>query len=200
MKQRLIGLPLGVALAFAVASAGAIADDPSSGASLPAGKNCVVYLEQTGPSNANGVVETTPVDRGCYPTFKEAIEVASGGDVMLPSGAGPSEVTEGMLEEPSTSADRVTISVHWRQVAYDGERLIYSASPCSEAKGIAYADPRLGDDWNDAISSAAGYNGCNRVSHFEHIYYNGAKKVCSPQCDYMGALNNESSSLRWRNE
>lgn len=210
MKTRLIGIAVAVGLTLAVATT-AIAQDAqlTSPVDDPLGEHCVVYLKETGGVDAQGFLQTTHEDLGCYSTFSEAISVGTNGAVELPAAMQPSELTEGALitgythatEDGYVPAGRVVISVEYRQVEMTGQSLTYvTKQGCSEPKGVAYKDAQLSLAWNDKISSAKGYGGCNRVKHFRHAAFGGDVEVCRPGCAHMGFMNNQTSSIKWRNE
>ena len=64
--------------------------------------------------------------------------------------------------------------------------------------GASYGSPGMPSGWNDVVSSAKGYQGCNNNPHWESTNYGGASITCMPNCSTMGAIDNKTSSVKWK--
>ena len=52
--------------------------------------------------------------------------------------------------------------------------------------------PNMPWPWNDDVSSARGYSGCNNYKHYELTFYGGSLKICT--CSTMGVMAETTSS------
>lgn len=163
-------------------------------------EHCVIFYQETGEVDSEGYQKTTPDRRGCYATFAQAIYVATDGEVRLPAAYVASEVNDDTFDVAST---RNVIGIDYAQVEQRGSTLTHVArrrcgAPDAKGNSVKYAASSMASGWNDRVSSAKGYGGCNRFSHFQHEGYGGAERVCSPGCQHMGVMNNQTSSEKWR--
>ncbi len=154
------------------------------------GRNCIAQAEAgSGPVGA-------PSGYRCFQTFAEAIHAATGGAVTLAAGTTPSQLTQSMLDVPSTST---VIGVDYMDSGFYGGSLTWSESSdiygCTD--GSYYAAPTIPSGWNDDVSSARSYGGCATYNHFENTYYGGSKLTCT--CSTMGVMNDQTSSEKWYN-
>lgn len=164
------------------------------------GNHCVTHLS---PVPADSLESSKSNSLGCYETFTEAISVATNGVVKLSSDISPQNLTQEMLEARgmgSASSD-VVIGIDYDAPNFPSWRYSHTYTapePCTP--GAGYAMSSMPSGWNDAVSSAEGYSECHKFIHYKDINYNGTSITCdmNDTCDYMGIMNNETSSLRWR--
>jgi hypothetical protein len=121
--------------------------------------------------------------------------------VILPAGITGAQLTQAELDAATTksgvSPTSVVIGIDWDLTNYAGSNAVWTGSQsCTSV--VSYDLPYVGDGWNDMTSSAKGYSGCNRYRHFEHSQFGGASILCSPNCATMEALNNLTSSEKFR--
>jgi hypothetical protein len=107
--------------------------------------------------------------------------------------------TEGTPDQGKQAVDQ-TIGKEWSGQGFSGALLIASGLyDCTDSFGYNIHD--LGTQkpaWQNRISSSKGFNGCNRVRHFQYAEYNGDLKVCDPNCSTLGDMNDRTTSLKWR--
>lgn len=142
----------------------------------------------------------TPGAIRCYPQLSAAVRDATGGSVTLPVWVDGVSLTQELLDQ-NTNGTSVVISVeYWNQnynanpnraIVYPGE-----AGGCTDDRG--YLLHNVGSTDNDKISSSRGYSGCNSVRHFENDYWGGAVLACTPKCAFMGTMNNQTTSIKWK--
>ncbi|MGH2792628.1 MAG: hypothetical protein ACRDJ0_16790 [Actinomycetota bacterium] len=155
-----------------------------------------------------------PVAPVCFPTFSEALAFATNGALVVGAGFTPLDLTDAMLNQAEqqqvqdlaveTTAVATVIGIEYWNQNYDTSNYTYTAS-VNDSGGCAgnttWQIGYVGDFHNDKWSSAQNFQSCSRVPHFEHAQFNpngGATRDCSP-CSYIGdAMNNRTSSIRWR--
>lgn len=130
----------------------------------------------------------------------------------MPSDFQPNEVTQKMLDEATANpganatntsevlADQVISIEYWNRDfnANPNRSVAYTGGSTGCTGGHHWQLHYIGDFNNDKYSSARNFGGCDIVRHFEHQNFNGAVKDCSP-CAYIGdAMNNRTSSLKWK--
>lgn len=131
----------------------------------------------------------------CFATFEEAIAAASGGAARLPSGIAPENVTPEMLPAAPTA---VIIGIDYQHSNFGGATFTwYATNSVGCYTGLSYYKSAAPSGWNNVISSARGFGGCNRFYHYESPSFLGAVLRCSPTCYSFGALNDHTSSWRW---
>jgi hypothetical protein len=167
------------------ADANPIADPPSDPEPT---KHCIAQLEPLKPGEkASEMSEAT-----CFDSFSDAIYAATGGAVRLAATVQPGDVTQEML----APASQTVISIDYRDPNYQGSTFVWyvnNSYGCNT--GWSYANPTMPSGWNDVVSSAHSYGGCNNNPHYEHTYYGGALIFCT--CPTMGVMNNQTSSEKW---
>jgi len=95
---------------------------------------------------------------------------------------------------------RNVIGIDYFDSGFSGRSHVWFTRGEGCGQGRQFAVPFLADDENDEYGSAQGYNGCNRFKHFEHSHYQGALLRCTPNCYSMGALDDETSSMKWQHQ
>lgn len=136
----------------------------------------------------------------CFPTFSEAVSVATHGEVSLSMNATP-ELSEDVIAQAST-----VLGIQYEHSNYGGSSFIwYTSNPygCyNSATGQRYRytvssmSSYAGSWWNDRISSARTYANC-RSYYFEHSYYGGAALRVNSSRSGFGAMNDRASSIKF---
>ncbi|MDX1992752.1 MAG: hypothetical protein SF029_10190 [bacterium] len=159
--------------------------------------NCVLYSEAVAgsfdPNNPPSNSAATQ-DWGCYQTLSEAIYVATGGTISLPTDASFAEVDAALkmeehLPESETSSFSTlqapkVYAVVWDWVNYNnsGGYLVHSGNNACDAGYYysvynyqSYSRPYVfNPNWDDDISSFATYEGCNKMYTYEYINFAGS--------------------------
>ncbi len=87
----------------------------------------------------------------------------------------------------------MVIGIDYQDANYDANHPTKSwtaASGCTAT--LSWTLDYVGDAWNDRISSAQGFSGCNRYEHYENSGRSGSLYVCN--CATMGVMNDQTSS------
>ena len=165
---------------------------PAFADGLPGDRHCTAtpYLETDTPLD----VALPAPEIICYPTLSEAIFASTGGAVNLPTDATQDQVDFALQNQAGT---RVVLSIDFEDRYFNGSSLTWSFDNgvgCSQGK--RFASPRIRDSWDNRISSARTYSGCVRNPHYQLADYGGASAPC--ECYDIGALNDRTTSIRWR--
>jgi len=158
---------------------------------LDAGQHCVIEIDPIQPGESASNIR--PI--GCFATFAEAIAAATGGEVQLPANVGPAEVTAEML---APAQNNIVIGIDYVNSNFQGNTLVWETAytpGCSD--GTTFGAPNMPSGWNDVVSSARSYAGCNHYYHYEHTWWTGAVRDCGGSCATMGVMDNATSSERW---
>lgn len=141
----------------------------------------------------------------CFATFAKAISVATDGRVRLDPEMPPNQITQEMLDQgqdrnqeraQSAAQQDTVIGIPWAGAREQGASLVYTFDGgCRDAPEIQA--PTMPSNWNDRISSSHSYGGCRTIRHYEDRQFGGSIRDCSPACGELGAMNNETSSLKW---
>ncbi len=160
-------------------------------------EHCAFLLEPVAVK-AN-VIEATPVEVGCYPTYAEALAAGSGGSILVDATTSPSALTDDELSASSldASTSTVVIGTEWIETGYTSTSKSYFASVTCSSR-VSWEVGYVTDQWNDRFESGKGFGGCNRNRKFADSQFGGASILCTPNCSTYGSLNNLVSSLRWR--
>ncbi|MGH2448816.1 MAG: hypothetical protein ACRDFS_09490, partial [Chloroflexota bacterium] len=136
----------------------------------------------------------SPTGYGCFQTFPEAIHAATGGAVSLPPNTAPAQLTQAMLDVPSTST---VIGEDYMDSGFGGQNLTWYESSdingCTD--GSYYTAASMPSGWNDDVSSARSFGGCATYNHFENVNFGGSRLTCTYSS--MGAMNDQTSSEKW---
>ena len=152
-------------------------------------EHCAFLLEPV--STRASVIEATPVEIGCYPTYAEALSAGSGGAIAVDAATTPSSLTDdelsaSLLEEVTGS---VVIGTEWIETGYASTSKSYFASvTCSSL--VSWEVGYVTDQWNDRFESGKGFGGCDRNRKFADSQFGGASILCTPNCSTYGSLNN----------
>jgi hypothetical protein len=158
----------------------------------------VFFLEPI--SEADGVVTARLVDRGCYKSDSRAFFVGSGG-VRVPERLADKSLTDKIIRRYTTQSHLrgggdFLIGREWDDLGFSGDNVEYFAD--RGCANTTWQVANVGLAWNDRFQSGKGFANCDHNRKFEHTQFNGAVLLCTPNCNNYGALNNEVSSLRWK--
>lgn len=155
----------------------------------------VPAVHETGPHCVAG-----PLHRGqnklaevpihCFDTFSEAVSAATDGKVELPPDATGAGLTPEML------LGTTVIGIDYQDSNYQNDAYIWSTDHlpgCSD--GTGYGIDTMPSGWDNKVSSAISYQGCNTWIHYQDQYHGGAQITCT--CASMGAMNDRTSSEEW---
>lgn len=154
-------------------------------------KHCVIEIEPLRPGEIASDIRLV----GCFADFSEAIAAATGGEVQLPPDVGPDEVTAEML---APAQSQIVIGIDYLYSNFQGNSVVWETAHtpgCSD--GTTFETPSMPPGWNDQVSSARSYAGCNHYYHYEHTYWMGSVRDCGGSCATMGVMDNATSSERW---
>lgn len=155
----------------------------------PVGKHCVVEIE----SIQHGAAESKMSEAVCFDTFSKAISASTLGEVRLAEGFQPAHLTPSMLVGTSSTT---VIGIDYSSPNFQGSSLVWYANNTVGCNtGSSYAASTMPSGWNDVVSSAQTYGGCNNNPHYEHNNWTGASLTCT--CSSMGVMDNQTSSERW---
>lgn len=83
-------------------------------------RHCVVHLAPVSPRTEDGVITASLEEGGCFPTFEQALEAGTGGEIALPEGISPGELTQSVLEGSVTAASDVMIGTEYDSTGFLG--------------------------------------------------------------------------------
>lgn len=126
-------------------------------------------------------------------------------DPNNPYGAYDRSKAEASLEVQKTAREGLeavivcptgVIGINYSSPNYQGSSLVWVVNNTVGCNtGYSYVSPTMPSGWNDVVSSARTYGGCNNNPHYEHTYYSGAVLNCT--CATMGVMDNATSSEKW---
>jgi hypothetical protein len=157
--------------------------------------HCVVRLVPISPTTGDGVISATLEAEGCFPTFEEALEAGTGGQVALPEGTSPANLTQSILDAPVTEANSVLLGTEYDNLNFGGASNSYFAS--SGCASTTWQVSNVGATWNDRFESGKAFGTCDHNRKFQHADFGGAVVLCTPNCGTYGTLRDEVTSLRW---
>lgn len=131
----------------------------------------------------------------CFNTFADAIAHASKGAVQLPANATPQNLKQ-------EDEDQIVAAANIIAIEYDASNFtgptwtIQSDVTCSMGYRLGVSATPPG--WDNVISSAKAYAGCNNAYHFELANYSGVNTNCFSSCSFYSLLmDNQTSSILW---
>jgi hypothetical protein len=137
----------------------------------------------------------------CFNTLVSAVRFAAKGavvpDDITPDTIDAIEVPPASRLDPS--AVTTIIGIQWENTDRGGRDRIYfvkGSAPCKA--GRAWQIGQLDAGWDQLVSSAEGFGGCDTFEQYRDAKLKGPSKVCVPYCATLGPLNDKVSSVRWR--
>lgn len=168
---------------------------------LPAGAawSCAVGLSAGGSHTSHYGRPTIH----CFSTFAAALRYATRGRVEVAADAttvtGAQLVAAHAASTPTQPASNPVLGFEYVDSNYGGTYdVLYGSNGTGCYNGVTYGFPSLGG-LNDVISSAKGLSGCYGI-HYQNVNYNrvnGASITCPPNCPGMGAMNDQTSSIKF---
>lgn len=129
----------------------------------------------------------------CFPTFAQAIEAATAGAVKLPRDARSDSLRASHIRPSS----QTVIGIDYVDANFQGNTFTWWVSnPNGCADGSYYFVDIIPTDWQNNISSASAWAGCNLYYHYEGIYRSGTTIICT--CATMGVMNDKTTSEEWQ--
>lgn len=195
--MRLLRLPLLAVLGAAVLATGVTGRAFALTVGGTPAPSCVVTAL---PSDAPR--PSAPQVPKCFDDLAGAVAFATGGLVHIAPTV--NTVTQDQLDGASrpastrgsdSSSRSIIIGIEYKDPGYGGASRVYNvnSTPCSG--GGNYSDPDLrGDSFNDSISSARAYSGC-QSTHYQYDQYTGSLKACT--CSSMGYMDDRTTSIYW---
>lgn len=133
----------------------------------------------------------------CFPTFAEAVEFATGGDLSADNPAALERTLDASGMAPASSS-WVLLGIEYANTGYSGASLVlYGSSGSGCGSSRTYGFPTMPTGWNNRVSSARSYAGC-ASSHYTLTSYRGSVRTCQGGCSTLGTLNNNVSSIVFR--
>lgn len=187
-SRTFFSVAIGSAMSMLLLAAPAVAEPEDEG------QHCVVRLVAVSATE-DGIITAALEEGGCFTTLEEALEAGTGGEIALPDGTSPSDLTQPVLDDAVTAASEVLIGTEWDGTGYAGpSRSYFAASGCA---GTTWQVSNVGATWNDRFESGKGFGTCDHNRKFEHADFGGAVLLCTPNCSNYGSLRDEVTSLRW---
>ncbi len=136
---------------------------PLAAAASGAPRACVASVDASAP----GSTEIKPITISCFDTVAKAFA--------------------------SMALSSVLVGIEYSSSGYGGSSLaLYGSSGSGCYGGVTYGFSSLPGGWNNVISSAQGFNGCDG-RHYDATGYGGSFVDCT--CSSMGAMDNRTSSI-----
>lgn len=169
----------------------ALSDTSLGGA--PPERHCIVQTRAVPAGEIDlALSEPGPADEPeCFSRFADAIAFATG--EILDGDASPGEYRPQTQLTSSPTAATYVIAMEFTDKYYSGSSYSYTSDKtCS---GVThYKSPVV---WNNAISSAKAFSGCNHAYHYDYENFGGAVFDAKAASGDLGALDNRTSSIRW---
>jgi hypothetical protein len=149
----------------------------------------VAPVELTAVETASAPLPEPVVD--CFPTFAEAVEFATRGEI---SAASPAEL-ESAVESSAVTMASVVLGYEYKGTSYTGGSLVlYGSSGSGCGSGSTYGFSSMPSGWSNVISSAKVFASCWSV-HYDYTSYSGDRRTCTGSCSSLGTMNNRTSSI-----
>ena len=168
------------------------------------GKHCVVRVAPIQPGQRG----STMVEEQCFANLADAIAAGTANKLRLPQDATPAQVDKALRDRDtrlssnmatrSTTADTTVIAIEYQNQYAQGSSLTITTDGlvgCSSTRTFGWTSMPAG--WVNSISSARVYGGCNHAYHYDGVSYTNAVLDCWGGCNIMGAMDNQTESIRW---
>jgi hypothetical protein len=137
----------------------------------------------------------------CFSTFAESMEFATRGKVQLDAAdatvSAQQLVESGAVATANALAAGPLLGVEYDGSNYSGGSLALYGTGGSGCYGVTYGFAGMPGGWNDRVSSARAYSGCDSW-HYDSSGYRGSVRVCATVCSGFGAMTNRTSSIVFR--
>ncbi len=153
------------------------------------------------PVNVKSSDSSKIIEAACFNSFSESIKAATKGRVNLDPSIRPGDLTDDVLNNvgsKSTLADQIVIGIDWDYTNYGASSYtwVVTGSACTDT--TFFDAPTMPSGWDNRVSSSKAYSTCNYFYHYQNSNFGGTSIVCNMNCPGMGALDNSTSSEKWR--
>jgi hypothetical protein len=208
-QQRFRSTRVGVCLALILSAFSLAAPAQVAPVQAKGNPHCTAQAQSTDTP----IEEAAPKGFECFPTFAQAIAAATAGRVQLPPSAQPADLTDEILAAPprlqrktggisllgvSPSPNKTVIGIDYDGVDYSSTSLTWYVDNYDGCRNNrSYYVNSMPSGWDNVVSSAVGYAGCRRFTHWNYLNRGGASKNCGLGCYEMDVMNNATSSEDW---
>jgi hypothetical protein len=186
---------------------GALAGSQSS-VSLPftaATPDCVVRLDPVQPGETSSHVSVV----GCFKTFAEAAAAGTNGGVQLPPMASAKKFTQAKLNAQLNLRGRglfhamdctpnctgTIIGIDYWDIGFSGSILMYTTNNSAGCTaGANYYWTSLPYPWDNKVSSARSYTGCQYFHHWVDTGFTGGQLIVQWSNSNFGSVMNDTTS------
>lgn len=152
------------------------------------------------PIEEDGNGSSRIIKKECFANFADSIYAATNGRVQLDRSIQPDEVTNEALNSNNgvnSSSSQVVIGIDWDSTNFAGSSYTWVVSGSGCSSSTQYSVSSMPSGWDNRVSSARGYSGCNYFYHYQKTNFGGSSLVCNTECATMGSLDNATSSEKW---
>lgn len=152
------------------------------------------------PIEEDGNGSSRIIKKECFANFADSIYAATNGRVQLDRSIQPDEVTNEALNSNNgvnSSSSQVVIGIDWDSTNFAGSSYTWVVSGSGCSSSTQYSVSSMPSGWDNRVSSARGYSGCNYFYHYQNTNFGGSSLVCNTECATMGSLDNATSSEKW---
>lgn len=159
-------------------------------------QHCTVRIESVPP----GQFASEVYGFRCFTSFSDAIFDATAGRVQLDPTVSASELTQEMLLQDAgasgvTAQAATIIGIEYQDSGYSGNSFSWTTSNARGClDGASFAATHMPNNWDNKVSSAIGYQGCDTFIHYQNVDFGGSSYTCT--CSSMGYMNDRTSSVR----
>ncbi len=143
--------------------------------------------------------ETVRVE--AFPTLAEAARIASGGAINLPADATVEDLVRELEQIEPLVGDELRMSdtvigIDYTNSSFGGTPLVWSVpNGVGCTGGATYTSSPMPSGWDQVVSSAQAFGGCNTFRHYSGLGQSGSSIACT--CSSMGSMDDRTRSLRW---
>lgn len=197
MRRLLLMLGLAALSVVVVSTAASTLVEAREPSAAPGGARFTVAWAHTQAEIEAGV----PLRYESFGNLADAVSAATGGTVRLGPEIRARDLTDEMLRRARAGgltalASDTLISIDSDREFFTGSALLWSVpNSVGCTTGLSYSASFMPGGWNDRVSSAQSFAGCNQNPHYQNIFFGGFSYPCP--CGSMGFMNNQTSSERW---
>ena len=157
-------------------------------------RHCVVetHAVPVGEDDRDAAETAPSAGPVCFSRFSDAIAFATG--EVLSADASPADYRPQSLSTGGHTAATYVIGVEFTGANYTGST--YTVT--SDKTCVGYTHSKSTIPLDNMISSAKAYSGCNHAYHYDNAYFGGAVFDSLKGSGSLGALDNLTSSIRWK--
>lgn len=161
------------------------------------GQHCYALIAPIAEGNdgSSGIIKSE-----CFDNFADSIYAATNGRVQIDRSTQPGEVSNEILNSSnglSSPSSQVVIGIDWDSTNFGGSSNTWAVSGSGCSSTVQYSASSMPSGWDNRVSSARGYSGCNYFYHYQNTNFGGSSIVCNTECATMGSLDNATSSEKW---